>query len=121
MNKRMSKPIKSDRQPTGTERELRSVLRRLADTCDNPAHMIELYYWSAEAELIGILRRYITLPDEPRDALRAFLTATADCPETVRVTVSQDGRVTLYAPAVAEGMRREERPRVNDEPTEVVH
>lgn len=112
---------KTGHQPSGTERELRSVLRHLADTCEDPAHMIELYYWSAEPELIGLLRRYITLPDEPRDALRAFLTATADCPETVRVTVSQDGQVTLYAPTVADGMRKTAHPRINDEPSEVVH
>ena len=117
----MKRKAKLDRRPSGTERELRSVLRRLADTCDDPAHMIELYYWIAEPELIGLLRRYITLPDGPRDALYAFLTASADCPETVQVTVSEEGHVTLHSQAVADDMRKGGPLPINDEPTEVVH
>ena len=117
----MKRHPKTDYRPSGTERELRSVLRRLADTCDDPAHMIELYYWSAEPELIGVLRRYITLPDGPREALHAFLMVTADCPEKVQVTVSQEGHVTLYSPAVAEIMRNDGLPQINDEQPKAVH
>ena len=117
----MKRQAKPGHRPSGTERELRSVLRRLADTCDDPAHMIELYYWSAEPELIGVLRRYITLPDGPRNALHAFLTMAADCPETVQVTVSEEGHVTLYSPAVTESMLKAAPRRVNDEQTEAVH
>lgn len=88
----------------GTGRNLRSVLHRLAATCPEPARAIELYYWSVEPQLITLLRRIIALPDEPREALRAFLTVTADCPETVCVVVNDEGNVTLRSPAVAEAM-----------------
>ena len=106
---------------SGSERGLRAMWRRLATTCCNPAHMVELYYWSAEPELIGILRRYITLPDEPRDALRAFLTITADCPETIQVTVSQEGHVTLSSPAVSGIMLKTTRLRIKKDESEAVH
>jgi len=106
---------------SGTERGLRAMLRRLATTCRDPAHMVELYYWSAEPELIGILRRYITLPDEPRDALHAFLTITADCPETIQVTVSQEGHVTLSSPTVSGIMLKSTPPRVKNDESEAVH
>ena len=89
---------------SGTERNLRSVLRRLAADCAEPAHVIELYYWSVEPQLITLLRRIIALPAEPREALRAFLTVTADCPETVCVVVNDEGNVTLRSPAVSEAM-----------------
>jgi hypothetical protein len=106
---------------SGTERALRALLRRLAGTCRDPAHMIELYYWSEESELIGILRRYITLPDEPRDALRAFLAMTADCPETVQVTVSPDGHVTLSSPAVTAVMLESAPLQPENDRSEAVH
>jgi len=109
------------RQDAGarTRRELRIVLRQLAGTCRDPARVIELYYWAAEPDLIGILRRYISLPDEPRDALRAFLTMTSDCPETVEVTVSREGNVTFRSPVVANVMRKTECLRIHDEHAEV--
>jgi hypothetical protein len=83
--------------------------------------MIELCYWSAEPELIGVLRRYIALPDAPRDALRAFLIMSADHPETVGVTVSPEGHVTLYSPAVAEIMLKTAPARAKDERAKAVH
>lgn len=92
--------------PAGTEKALRHVLRRLAGSCRDPAHMIELYYWSAEPELITVLRRYVALPDKPREALLAFLTMTADNPETVEVAVGPDGRITLHSWIVGDAMMR---------------
>jgi hypothetical protein len=102
----MKHQAKPDRRGSGIEPGLRALLRRIAATCQYPEHVIELYYWSAEPELIGILRRYVALPDKARDALQAFLAMTADCPETVEVTVSQEGQVTLYSPVVAEVLRK---------------
>lgn len=117
----MTRRAKPPRRATGTERNVRAVLRRLAATCDNPAHVIELYYWSAEPQLITLLRRIIALPDEPREALRAFLTVTADCPETVRVAVSKDGSVTLRSPATADAMQKTLQPSVKDHLPDGVH
>ena len=100
--KRARKPAETP----ATQRALRQVLRRLAGSCRYPAHMVELYYWSAEPELITILRRYVALPDKPREALRAFLTMTADNPETVEVAVAPDGRVTLHSWIVGDAMMK---------------
>ena len=96
-------------------------MRRIVATSRSPAHLIELYYWSLEPELIGTVRHIVSLPDEPRDALRAFLTMTADCPETVQVSVSQEGHVTLYSTAVAEIMQETMTAPGNDELVKSVH
>ncbi len=106
---------------SATERSLRTLLKRLATTCGDPAHLVELYYWSAEPELIQALRRYITLPDASRNALLAFLAMTADCPETVEVTVSHEGDVTLYSRAVREVMLKTASLRANDGQAEIIH
>jgi hypothetical protein len=84
--------------------KVRAVLRELVEVCPHPASLLELYYWSAEPELLQTLHRYIGLPEHPREALRAFLTMVADCPESVRVRVSSNGDVTLSSPAIAQLM-----------------
>ncbi len=84
----------------------RAVLRELVDSCPNPARLLELYYWSAEEDLLETLHRYIDLPEQPRDALRAFLTMVSDCPDSVVVSVSQNGDVTLSSPVVARLMNK---------------
>ena len=86
--------------------KVRAVLRELVETCPDPGKLIELYYWSAEPGLLETLRRLLDLPEEPREVLRAFVTMVADCPETVTVTVSPGGAVTLSSPAVAQLMSR---------------
>lgn len=117
----MKQSAKDGRRPSGTDRALRQTLRRLAGACRDPAHVIELYYWSGEPALIGILRRYIALPNEPRDALCAFLTMTADCPESVQVTVNREGQVTLSSPAVTSLMLGSATSRPKRDNTEAVH
>lgn len=81
--------------------KVRPVLRELVEVCPHPERLLELYYWSAEPDLLQTLQRYIGLPDEPRAALRAFLTMVADCPDSVRVHVSRDGDITLSSPVIA--------------------
>lgn len=84
--------------------KVRAVLRELVEVCPHPERLLELYYWSAEPDLLHTLQRYIGLPDEPREALRAFLTMVADCPDSVRVHVSRDGDITLSSPVIAQLM-----------------
>lgn len=86
----------------------RAVLRELIETCPDPSRLVELYYWSAEPELLATLHHYISLPEQPRQALRAFLTMVADCPNTVGVSVSRCGDVTLSSPVVAQLMNKME-------------
>lgn len=106
---------------SGTEKNLRAVLRQLANTCRDPAHVVELYYWSSESDLVAIMRRYLALPDEPKAALRAFLTMTADCPESVQVSVTHEGAVTLQSSVVSELMQTIAAPSVKDNREEAVH
>lgn len=99
----------------------RAVLRELVEHCEDPARLLELCYWSAEDDLVNILRHYIELPEQPRQALRAFLTMVADCPESVAVTVSQNGDVTLSSPAVTRLMSTLEVWRAAPDPTDPAH
>ena len=117
----MRRHSKPRRRPPSAALDLKTVLRGLIATSQNPAHLLELYYWSAEPELMNAIRQYLALPEKPRAALMAFLTMTADCPETVQVTVTKDGYVTLYSPALAGIIARMEHLRGVDECAESVH
>ena len=101
--------------------KVRAVLRELVEVCPHPARLLELYYWSAEPDLLRTLQRYIGLPDQPREALRAFLTMVADCPESVRVHVSRDGEVTLSSPTIARLMNNTDASRRNTDQVEPPH
>jgi hypothetical protein len=83
-----------------SEQNLRTVLKRLAATCREPARLLELCYWSEEPELLAVLRHYVNLPEGARDALRAFLAITADCPETVEARLTAEGDVRLTSPVL---------------------
>lgn len=99
----------------------RNVLRDLVEHCSNPARLLELYYWSAEEDLVDLLRRYIELPEQPREALRAFLIMVADCPNSVVVNVSQHGEVTLSSPTVTQLMSKMDAWPAAEDPTEASH
>ena len=101
--------------------KVRAVLRELVETCPDPSRLLELYYWSAERELLETLQRYIGLPEQPKDALRAFLTMVADCPDSVCVSVSQNGDVTLSSPVVAQLMNKMDLLRANTGSPEASH
>ncbi len=90
-------------QSTG---KVRAVLRELAETCPDPGKLVELYYWSAEPDLLETLHRFLGLPEEPREVLRAFLTMVADCPDSVNVSVSPSGAITLSSMAVTDLINR---------------
>jgi hypothetical protein len=95
---------KAGPNPHSKRDELAELLQRLIDHCCNPARLIELYYWSVEPELAAVMRQYTSLPANPRTALRAFLSMTKDCSESISVTVGQDGQITLSSPIVSELM-----------------
>ncbi len=86
--------------------KVRAVLRELAETCPDPGKLVELYYWSAEPDLLEMLHRILGLPEQPREVLCAFLAMVADCPDSVSVAVSPSGAVTLSSPTVAHLMSR---------------
>lgn len=78
----MKRRPKSARAARTKARELTALLHRLVSVSQSSERLIELYYWSLDPELAEVMRHYITLPNEPRNALRAFLTMTADCAES---------------------------------------
>ncbi|HZD92442.1 MAG TPA: hypothetical protein VE224_20295 [Pseudolabrys sp.] len=105
-------------EPAG---KVRSVLLELAQACPDPGRLLELYYWSAEAELLEVLHHYIGLPEQPREALRAFLAMVSDCPNSVSVNVSANGDVTLSSAEVARLMDGMDVVRSADNQTEGPH
>jgi hypothetical protein len=84
------------------ERQLTGLLKRIVDECRHPARLIELYYWSAENELAEVMRQYIALPPEAREALHAFLLLVKDAPGSVTARIASNGELTLSAPAAVE-------------------
>ena len=101
--------------------KVRSVLREIVECCPHPSRLLELYYWSAEPELLATLHRYINLPQQPREALQAFLTMVADCPDSVNVQVSRNGAITLSSPVIARLMSKMDVLRANTDPADVSH
>lgn len=117
----MSGVKKKPQSAPGSVGRARAVLHEVVETCADPAQLLELYYWSAEVELLATLHAYLGLPEQPRDALRAFLTMVADCPDSVLVSVNQNGDVTLSSPAVAQLMDTMNAVRPTTDPTDERH
>ena len=84
--------------------DLTGLLRKLVKSCDNPARLIELYYWSQEPELIEVMRQFIALPEEAKNSLCAFFGMAKGHAASVSVTVSPQGELTLSSPVVSEVM-----------------
>lgn len=95
---------KTPQSAPAPDSKVRAVLHELIETCPHPSRLVELYYWSAEPELLETLHRFLSLPEAPHQALRAFLAMVADCPDSVSVAVSRNGTVTLSSLAVAQLM-----------------
>ncbi len=84
----------------------KDILRQLVEECENPARMIELYYWSGEADLVEVMRQYVALPAAVRAALYAFLMLAKDDPASVNVRIEANGDMTLSSPAADALARR---------------
>ena len=70
-----------------------ALVESLVSECRSPAHLLELYYWSTEPELLPIIRGFAALPSGTRSQLEAFLHATD--PETVSAAIETDGDIRL--------------------------
>jgi hypothetical protein len=103
------------------KRDLKKVLLRLVRDCNNPAHLVEVYYWSREPELAEVMRQFIALPEPTRAALYAFLSMAKGNTDLVTISVSPNGDVTLSSPVVSELMRTMEIAANLRERTESVH
>jgi hypothetical protein len=83
-------------------RSLTDLLNRIVAHCQNPARLLELYYWSAEPELAEVMRHYLALPTEARSALHTFLSLSASDPGSVTIRAVQSGELILSSQAAAE-------------------
>lgn len=52
------------------------IVNAILTECEDPARLLELYYWSTEPELLPLIRGLASLPSETRRQLGAFLRAT---------------------------------------------
>jgi hypothetical protein len=70
-----------------------TLVESLVSECRTPAHLLELYYWSTEPELLPIIRGFAALPRGTRAQLETFLHATD--PESVSAAIDTDGDIRL--------------------------
>lgn len=117
----MNSVKKKPQSASGSVSRARAVLHGLVETCADPAQLLELYYWSAEVELLETVHTSLGLPEQPCEALRAFLAMVADRPDGALVSVSQNGDVTLSAPAVVRLMNTMNVVRATTDPTDERH
>ncbi|HLH98495.1 MAG TPA: hypothetical protein VKW08_25580 [Xanthobacteraceae bacterium] len=88
------------------ETKLAAVLKRMVEQCQNPAELMELYYWSAEHDLIDVMRQYVALSPGVRAALHGFLMLVKDEPGSVTAEIGETGELTFSAPAAVELAKR---------------
>jgi hypothetical protein len=81
---------------------LTGLLNRIVADCQYPARLVELYYWSAEPELVEVMRHYLALPAEARATLHMFLSLSADDPNSVKIRAVRSGELRLSSRAAAE-------------------
>lgn len=82
---------------------LTDILHKLVDQSENPAQLLELYYWSQEKELAAVMRNYLQLSQPPRRMLSTFLDIAKG--EAVSVDVCQNGDVILSSAAVSDVLK----------------
>jgi hypothetical protein len=78
------------------------LINRLASNCENPAHVLELLYWSREPELAEIMRNIVAMPDETRRTLHAFLRLAEGDLKSMAVEVNAEGDLTLSSSIVTD-------------------
>ena len=76
------------------------LMQVLLDGCDNPADLLELYYWSREPGLLEVIRGLVAMPEDSRAALEAFLTLARN-PKTISASLDERGTLTFASPEVA--------------------
>ena len=102
---RRPRPQRRPKQRT-TEASLTDVLHKLIDQSENPAALLELYYWSQEKELAALMRNYLQLPETSRRLLSAFLDIAKGDPVSVDAKVCQNGDVVLSSAVVSDILKQ---------------
>jgi hypothetical protein len=93
------------RKHRAPERSLTDVLHKLVDQSENPALLLELYYWSQEKDLAALMRNYLQLPQTSRRLLSAFLDIAKGDPVSVDAKVCHNGDVVLSSAVVAKMLK----------------
>ena len=78
------------------------LINRLASSCENPAHVLELLYWSREPELAEIMRNIVAMPEETRRTLHAFFRLAEGDLKSMAVEVNANGDLTLSSSIVTD-------------------
>lgn len=90
-----NKPIGSDQDEP---QDLSETVRALIAQVNDPAKVLELYYWSLEPGLLECIRAIVLMPIEARAALMAFLSVTS-AGQTITATFDTAGTLSLRSPA----------------------
>lgn len=67
---------------------------------DDPARLLECYYWTGEPGVAEGVRALVAMPRESRMALLAFL-AGAVVRSAIKATVNEEGSLILHSPEAA--------------------
>ena len=75
------------------------LIRMLVSGCDNPASMLELYYWSREPGLVEVIRAIVSMPEDTRAAFEAFVALARDA-KSIEARLDPHGALTLASPEI---------------------
>lgn len=93
-----SDPIQTPKsiRPTETARALQELIQQH----DDPARLLECYYWSKEPGLLECIRAILAAPAEVRVVLQAFF-AAAIVREQISASIDEEGTLNLSSPQAA--------------------
>lgn len=76
------------------------ALQQLILQHDDPARLLECYYWSKEPGLLECIRALLAAPPDVRTVLQVFFVA-AVAREQITASVDSDGTLSLSSPEAA--------------------
>ena len=81
---------------------LKEIIECIFEETTDPAHLMELYYWSIDPEVAHMVRYIMRMKPETREVIRAFQMMAE--PGTVRAELNPVGTLLITAPGVARVM-----------------
>ncbi len=96
-----AQPFPSRKSERMKKQKSESLVRTLAAVCDNPARLLELYYWSKEPGLMEITRGIASMSEEARAAIEAFIALAGDV-KSAAVDLDARGVLTIACAGAAQ-------------------
>jgi hypothetical protein len=97
----LSQTPDQDRTPNPIEASASAdALQQLILQHDDPARLLECYYWSKEPGLLECVRALVAAPAEVRSVLQAFF-AAAVAREQITASIDAEGTLNLHSPEAA--------------------